>query len=73
MKRAVRSLIRVIAAALIVFGGMQMGLEFFRVRLNEEGMRWGQLISGSLLIAGGAVLFATSAKLAEMFTDDLED
>lgn len=73
MKRAVRTLIRIIAAALVVFGGMQMALEFFRDRLNETGLRWGPIIIGALLIVGGIILLAASAALAERFTDDFDE
>lgn len=71
MKRAVRTLIRIIAAALIVFGGLELGLEYARQR--SSAFSWGQIILGLVLIATGIGLFAFSAKLAEKFTDDFEE
>ena len=50
MKRAVRTLIRIIAAALVVFGGLSAGLEFARHRLQEGEFRPGPLIQGAILI-----------------------
>ena len=71
MKRAVRTLIRIIAAALIVFGGLELGLEYARQRTAT--ISWGQIILGSALIVIGIGLFAGSARLAEKFTDDFEE
>ena len=73
MKRAVRTLIRIIAAALVVFGALAAGLEFARDRLQEANASRGPLILGGVLIVVGIALFATSARLAEMFTDDSEE
>ena len=73
MKRAVRTLIRIIAAAFIVFGGIEVGLDFFRRRLHEDGISWWQVAIGVGLIAAGIGLFAASARLAEKFTDDFEE
>ena len=70
MKRAVRSLIRIIAAALVVFGGLGASLEFARHRVQGEEMRLGPLIQGAVLIVVGIAIFAASARLAEKFADD---
>ena len=71
MKRAVRSLIRIIAVALVVFGGLALGLEYARQR--TAALSWGQLVLGVFLISAGIGLFAASATLAEKFTDDFEE
>ena len=71
MKRAVRTLIRIIAAALVVFGGLALGLEYARQRTAQ--VSWGQIMLGAALIAAGIGLFAVSARLAEKFTDDFDE
>lgn len=73
MKRAVRSLIRIIAAGLIGFGILEMALEFVRLRTKDAAMKPWPWIIGALLILGGIFLFATSTRLAEKFTDDFEE
>ena len=71
MRRAVRTLIRIIAAALVVFGGLELVLEYARER--TASISWGQVILGAALIIVGIALLATSARLAEKFTDDFEE
>lgn len=73
MKRAVRTLIRVVAAALVVFGGLGASLEFTRHRLQQADLRAGPLIQGAVLVVVGIVIFAASGWLAEKFADDLEE
>ncbi len=73
MKRAVRSLIRIIAAGLIGFGIIEMALEFVRVRTKDAATNLWTWIIGALLILAGIFLFATSTRLAEKFTDDFEE
>jgi uncharacterized membrane protein HdeD (DUF308 family) len=73
MKRAVRTLIRIIAAAFILFGVIEIVLEYARHRLPEAVMSWGQIGISSLLIVAGIALLAASSKLAEKLTDDFEE
>ena len=73
MKRAVRTLIRIIAAAFILFGVIEIVLEYARDRLPEAKMSWGQIAIGSVLIVAGIVLLAVSAKLAGKLADDFEE
>ena len=70
MQRAVQTLIRIIAAALIVFGGLQLTLEYARYRTAT--VSWGQVVLGFILILGGIGLFVGSGKLAEKITDTFE-
>jgi hypothetical protein len=73
MRRAVRNLIRFIAAGLIIFGGMEIGLEIARDQMRRTGIStWHCVVGASLIIAGG-ILMALSGKLAEHFTDDMEE
>ncbi len=73
MKRAVRSVIRLVAAGGILIGAMYLGVEFMRYRLRsaEPGLL-GTLLS-VLAIVAGVVLFATSSGLAARLTDDADE
>jgi len=79
VKRQVRTLICVIASALLVLGVMETGLEFARHRVPASQGRtppplsfW-RIVLGAVLIVVGIGLFAVSRKLAERLTDDFED
>ena len=73
MKRAVRSVIRLMAGGMIVIGGMVLGLQFVRYRFHgaEPGVR--PVLFGGLLITAGVALFATSSVLAARLTDDFDE
>ncbi len=73
MRRAVRNLIRLIAAGLIIFGVMEIGLELVRHRMRQTEIRLWQCVIGSALILIGGLLAAASSNLAERFTDDDDD
>jgi hypothetical protein len=73
MKRAVRSIIRLAAAGLVVFGIMEIGLELVRYRLRNAEISIGHCLMGAVLIALGITLFASSARLATKWTDDFEE
>ena len=73
MKRAVRSLIRLIALGLFVFGGMEIILEYVRHRMRHTPISVWHCVIGSILIVLGVTGFAVSAKLAEQLTDDFEE
>lgn len=73
MKRAVRTLIRIIGSACILFGVIEIVLEYARDRLPKAEISWGQIVIGSFLIVAGIVLLAASAKLAEKLADDFEE
>jgi hypothetical protein len=76
MKRAVRTLIRLVAAGLLVFGGMELGLEGYvymrHQRSGAEISPW-YCIIGAVLIVLGAILFAASSKLAHKLAGDLDE
>ncbi len=73
MKRAVRAIIRLIAAGLIVFGGMEIGLELVRRRVQKAEISVWHCILGVVLIGLGVLIFAVSASLAEQLTDDFDE
>jgi hypothetical protein len=79
MKRAVRTLLRLIAAGLLIFGALEIGLEFehhqLQIRNHVEPAEtniWRYVI-GAVLVVAGLFLFAASASLAEQLTDDFEE
>ena len=73
MKRAIRTVIRLIAAGAMVIGGMDCALEFARhwKHFGEVSL-WACLIN-FLVIVAGAILFAASASLAEKLADDFDE
>jgi drug/metabolite transporter (DMT)-like permease len=73
MKRAVRTVLRLAAAGLILFGVLTLGLELLRQRLPDAGIRWWSCVLGALLVVVGGVLYAMSARLADRFTDDFDE
>ena len=73
MNRAVRTVIRLVAAGLMVIGGMVIGLEFMRDRVKHAQLSVGQCVLGGLLIVAGVVLFWASSRLAERLADDFEE
>ena len=79
MKRAVRSLIRLITAGLMIFGALEIGLEIahyvVQVRQHVEPVTtniWRYII-GALLLVVGIILFLGSDSLAEQLTDDVDE
>jgi drug/metabolite transporter (DMT)-like permease len=79
MKRAVRTLIQIIAAGLMIFGVLEIILEIahhqVQVRDHVDPIQtnvWRYIIGGALLLVG-VVLFAGSDSLAEQLTDDFDD
>jgi hypothetical protein len=73
MKRAVRSVIRWIAAGFLLVGGLELGLEFERYRLRGEAPGWGRCLLGIVLAMAGGVLFWASGRLAGKLTDDFDE
>ena len=73
MKRAVRAILRLIAAALVVFGGLEIGLEWLRHRLRNAGINPWHCLFGAILAALGIVLFAASDRLAGHWADDFDE
>jgi uncharacterized membrane protein HdeD (DUF308 family) len=73
MRRAVRNLIRLIAAALLVFGVLEFIFEFTRERAEKAELDIWHLVLGAILVVAGIILFATSKKLAEKLTDDFDE
>ena len=73
MKRAVRTVIRLIAAGIIVFGGLNLALEFARFRQHRADFSSGRCVVDSLVIVLGVILAAASGKLAARLTDDFDE
>jgi hypothetical protein len=79
MKRPVRTLIQIIAAGLMLFGVLEIGLEFahhqVQIREHIEPIKtniWRYII-GVLLFLVGIILFLGSDSLAEQLTDDIDE
>ena len=79
MKRAVRTLIQIIAVCVMVFGLLEIGLEIahhqIQVRDHINPIKtniWRYLIGAALMVVG-TILFLGSNSLAEQLTDDIDD
>jgi hypothetical protein len=65
--------IRLLAAGIIVVGGMNVGLELTRHRLRGVEISAWRCILGFLAVVLGLILFAGGPKLAERLTDDIDE
>ena len=79
MKRPVRTLIQIIAVCLMIFGLLEIGLEFahhqVQVREHANPIKttiWRYIIGAALPVLG-IILFLGSNSLAEQLTDDIDD
>jgi hypothetical protein len=73
MKHAVRTVIRLIVAGIIIVGGMNVGLEYVRHRMHGTETSLLRVGLGMLGVVLGLILVATSSSLAERMTDDFEE
>ena len=73
MKRAIRTVIRLIAAGAMVIGGMDCGLEFARHWKHVGRVNLWVCIINFLVIVAGIVLYARSAAIAERLAEDFEE
>jgi hypothetical protein len=73
MKRAVRILICLTAAGLIVFGGLAIGLALLRHIVRHMELSAWLVTGGAALMVLGAILLAASARLARRLTDDFDE
>jgi len=78
MKRPVRTLIQIIAVCVMIFGFLEIGLEFahhqIQVRDHVHPIKtnvWRYIIGAALPVVG-IILFLGSNSLAEQLTDDFE-
>ena len=79
MKRPVRTLIQIIAVCLMIFGLLEIALEFahhqVQVREHVSPIKtniWRYIIGAALPLMG-IILFLGSNSLAEQLTDDIDD
>lgn len=73
MKRAIRTVIRLIAAGAIVIGGMDCSLEIAHHWKHFKEVSLWVCIINFLVIVAGVILFAASAALAEKLADDFDE
>ena len=79
MKRPVRTLIQIIAVGLMIFGVLEIGLEFahhqIQIRDHIDPIKtniWRYIIGAALFVMG-IIIFAGSDSLAEQLTDDIDE
>jgi hypothetical protein len=73
MQRAVRSIIRLIAAGVIAIGILGLALEYARHRKGSADFSAWHCLRDSLAVALGAVLYAASSKLARRLAEDFDE
>lgn len=74
MKRAVRTVIRILAAGLIVIGGLNLLLEYYiHHRKHSEEVRWGSVLLSATGIIAGVAFFAMSSRIARRLAEDFEE
>ena len=73
MKRVVRTFIRLIAGGMIMFGGVEMVLDYFNHRLHKTALSIWAWIIRIVLTALGTFLIMCSESLAEQLTDDIDE
>jgi predicted PurR-regulated permease PerM len=73
MKRVVRTFIRLLAAGLILFGAIEIALDFFNHHLHKASLSVWAWVIGIFLILLGGFLVAASESLAEQLTDDIDE
>lgn len=72
MKRAVRSVIWLVAAALAMLGALGIGLEFVRHRMQGAPFSIWHIALDVLAILAGVFFFLAADSLAEQLTDDID-
>jgi hypothetical protein len=73
MKHAVCSIIRLISAGFVLFGGIEVGLEIMQHRVQHHQPNLWHYLIGSALLVFGFVFFAVSSSLASRLTDEDDD
>jgi hypothetical protein len=73
MRRAVRTVIRLVAAGAFVLGGLLVLLEYLRAREPEARPSVANWIAAACLLIFSVLLFAVSDKAARRLTDDFEE
>jgi hypothetical protein len=73
VKRAARLMIWMIAAGLIVIGGLNVSLEFLNRRLHHTELNLGRCLFWSLPVVVGFVLLATASAIARRITSESDE
>lgn len=73
MKRAIRTVLWLVAAGLIVIDGLNMTLELTRHWLRQTNLSIWFCLLWAILIVLGVVLFLKASTLASRLTDDFDD
>lgn len=72
-KKAAQFLIRLVAASLIIVGGMLAGLEFLNHCAKHVDVNLLKIAMDSFVFIAGVILFAVSSRLAARLTDESEE
>ncbi len=73
LRRAVCQVFRLIAAGLVLIGGLNVGLEFIRHHFRQTEINVARCLLWSIPVVLGVILFAASARLARRLTDDSDE
>jgi membrane protein DedA with SNARE-associated domain len=73
MRRAVRTVLRLVAAGSFVWGGLLVLLEYLRTREPEARPSVANWIGAVCLLVFSVLLFAVSDRAARRLTDDFEE
>jgi hypothetical protein len=73
MRRAVRSLISLVASGLVLFGVMEIGFQYVNHRMRKAEVSLWHCLAGGILFVLGLILFALSSRLAKRLTEDFEE
>ena len=73
MRRAVRSLIHLVAAGLVLFGVLEIGFQFVNHKMRHAELSVWHCLAGAALLVLGLLLFGVSGKLAKRLTEDFDE
>ena len=71
--KGARLLLRVIAAGLILIGGLDVAAEFLRHRAQHVEVSLGKAILNSFVCLAGVILLFASGKLADKIAERLDE
>ena len=73
LKRAARLVLWMIAAGLILIGGLNLSLEFIKHHLHQTEISLWRCAAWAVPVLLGAFLFSRSSALASHLTEDYDD
>jgi hypothetical protein len=73
MRRAVRSLISLVASSLVLFGVIEIGYQYMNHRIRNAGVSPWHCLAGGVLLVLGLILFSVGGRLAKRLTEDFDE